>query len=287
MTTLSDTALNRILIDGDPGVGLPITDRGLNYGDGLFETLLVRDGRPCQWPRHRRRLELGGCRLGIALPPIELLPDEVGVLIRGISEGVLKILVTRGDGGRGYAPAPGAVARRVLTLHPVPAYPADWYRNGIAIRRCDTPATENSALAGIKHLNRLDSVLARAEWSDPGIAEGLMAGPDGAIIGGTMTNLFLWDDSGLSTPAVDRCGIAGTVRELAIEMARRHGIPCVEGRVSPDDLGRARGLFLTNSVAGVWPVRRLDGRQYDLARLPRGFIEGLQRAAHTPEATWP
>jgi len=287
VTTLSNSRLNRSLVDGEPDLGLPITDRGLNYGDGLFETLLVRGGRPCQWPRHRRRLELGGRRLGLVLPPAELLAEEASLLTRGIADGVLKILITRGDGGRGYRPMPGAAPRRVLTLHPVPDYPAGWYREGVALRRCATPATHNPALAGIKHLNRLDSVLARAEWDDPAIAEGLMSGPDGALIGGTMTNLFLWDGSRLSTPAVDCCGIAGTVRELALEIASDLGISCAQERVSPTDLARARGLFLTNSVAGVWPVRQLEDHRYDVAQLPLDFIAGLHRAACTPEGTWP
>ena len=283
MTGLSDNGHIRSLVDGDPQLGLPLTDRGLNYGDGLFDTLLVREGRLCQWPRHWRRLQLGGRRLGITLPPAERLIDEIGTLTGEISEAVLKILVTRGDGGRGYRPASEAVSRRVLTLHPVPIYPADWYQRGVAVRWCGTPATQNPALAGIKHLNRLDNVLARAEWEDPEIAEGLMAGPDGTIIGGTMTNLFLWDGEGLATPAVDCCGVAGTVRELTIEMAKAVGIPCVEARVSRGDLDRARGLFLTNSLVGVWPVRFLEGRRYDFARLPLDFIAGLRWAACTPE----
>lgn len=209
------------------------------------------------------------------------------MLLRGIAQGVLKLMVTRGTGGRGYAPPPRAHPRRILMLYPDTDYPAEWQTTGVAIRSCRTPATHNPALAGLKHLNRLDNVLARAEWSDPGIAEGLMAGPAGEIVGGTMTNLFLWDGARLATPGVTRSGIAGTVRALALELAAGLGIPCVETRLSRADLLRARGLFLTNSLVGVWAVRRLDEREYDPEALPLDLLSTLRSQAQTPEITLP
>jgi 4-amino-4-deoxychorismate lyase len=254
----------------------------LSYGDGLFETLLVRDGSPCQWSRHWGRLGQGSSRLGMPLPTESLVTDEIAELLRGSRSGVLRLTVTRGDGGRGYSPPADACPRRILSLYATPEYPSAWAAGGVVIRMCRTPATENPALAGLKHLNRLDSVLARAEWSDPGIAEGLMAGPGGDIIGGTMTNLFLWDGAGLKTPPIDRCGVAGTVRALAVELAARLGIACVETRLYLDDLLGARGLFLTNSVLGVWPVRRLDAHDYDPEDLPLDLIRILRQDAQTP-----
>ena len=273
----------RCLIDGVQDERLPATDRGLSYGDGLFETLLVREGRPCQWSRHWRRLDDGCRRLGFPPPPEQAVADEVDQLLQGACSGVLKLVVTRGDGGRGYAPPPDTRPRRILSLHPVPEYPVPWSSRGVVIRICRTPATRNPALAGLKHLNRLDSVLARAEWSDPEIAEGLMTGPGGEIIGGTMTNLFLWDGVGLRTPQVQHCGIAGTVRALAIELAEGLGISCTLMRLNPADLHGARGLFLTNSVLGVWPVRRLADRDYDPEDLPLDLIRILRRDAQISE----
>lgn len=273
----------RCLIDGVSGRRIPVTDRGLSYGDGLFETLLVRDGRPCQWRRHLDRLALGCRRLGFPTPAESTLAGEVAGLLRGIDAGVLKVLVTRGDGGRGYAPRSDPRPRRILTLFGAPDYPTEWHLRGVVARTCRTPANQNPLLAGLKHLNRLDSVLARAEWSEPSIAEGLMAGPGGDIIGGTMTNLFLWDGAGLLTPAVDGCGIAGTVRGLAMDLAAVMGIPCVETRLARADLIRARGMFLTNSLAGVWPVRRLDAHEYDPEDLPLGLIRALWQEAQSPE----
>jgi 4-amino-4-deoxychorismate lyase len=273
----------RLLVDGRPGAWVPASDRGLQYGDGLFETLAVRQGRPCQWTRHLKRLALGCRRLGIEPPAEGLLRSESLALAEGRASGVLKILITRGDSGRGYRPAPGGEPRRVLAIFGDPGYPSEHHRLGVAVRTCATPATLNPALAGLKHLNRLDSVMARAEWSDPAIAEGLMLDPDGHAVGGTQSNLFLWDGRGLGTPAVDRCGVAGTVRDLVIEWAGRRRIPLVETRLTADDLRRAAGLFLTGSVAGVWPVRELDGVRFDPDLLPGELIEALHREALTPE----
>jgi 4-amino-4-deoxychorismate lyase len=245
--------------------------------------MLVREGRPCQWRRHWSRLAQGCRRLGFQPPSERDIAAEAAGLLRDVGLGVLKLLVTRGDGGRGYAPPPQAHPRRILVLYPMPDHPPEWASAGVVVRRCLTPATENAAFAGLKHLNRLDSVLARAEWSDPAIAEGLMAGSRGEIIGGTMTNVFLWDGECLKTPAIDRCGIAGTVRSLVMDLARRLGVACSEVRLGPEDLRDARGIFLTNSVLGVWPVRRLDGRDYDIEALPPELIRTIRQEAQSPE----
>jgi 4-amino-4-deoxychorismate lyase len=269
------------LIDGVAGESIPAWDRGLSYGDGLFETLLVRRGCPCQWPRHRARLILGCRRLGITAPAAHALESEVQLLSAGREEAVLKVLVTRGIGGRGYRSLPAAQPRRILHVYPAPEYPSAWREQGVAVRYCQTPASYNPALAGLKHLNRLDSVLARAEWDDPEIADGLMSGMDGEVVGGTMTNLFLWDGRTLLTPAVDRCGIAGTVRALTLELARAREIPCVVADIKLDLLARSKGLFLTNSVVGVWPVRRLGERDLDPGSLPLDLIAAVTREAQS------
>jgi 4-amino-4-deoxychorismate lyase len=270
------------LIDGVPGETVPAWDRGLSYGDGLFETVLVRDGRPCQWARHRTRLTLGCRRLGIPAPAADLLESEVRLLTAGLEHAVLKVLVTRGIGGRGYRSLPAGEPRRILHVYPPPHYPAVWCEQGVVVRFCQTPASYNPALAGLKHLNRLDSVLARSEWDDPAIADGLMSGMDGEVVGGTMTNLFLWDGRSLLTPAVDRCGIAGTVRALTLELARARGVPCVVADTQPALLARAQGMFLTNSLVGVWPVRQLGECELDLGQLPLDLIAAITREAQSP-----
>jgi 4-amino-4-deoxychorismate lyase len=216
------------------------------------------------------------------VPTSDTLESEISLLTAGLEDAVLKVLVTRGIGGRGYRSLPAPQPRRILHVYPSPAYPSAWCEQGVVVRYCQTPASYNPALAGLKHLNRLDSVLARAEWDDPEIADGLMSGMDGEVVGGTMTNLFLWDGRTLLTPTVDRCGIAGTVRALTLELARARGIPCVLADVKPAVLARAEGVFLTNSLVGVWPVRRLGERDLEPERLPLELLTAVTREAQSP-----
>ncbi|NEX21130.1 aminodeoxychorismate lyase [Thiorhodococcus mannitoliphagus] len=269
----------RTLIDGEEADHLSVLDRGLHYGDGLFETILLRDGRPCQWQRHLERLLLGAERLAIPTPDVRLLREEAWRAAHALSSGVLKLILSRGAGGRGYRPPRAPNPIRIFLAYPLPAAGAQDWRQGIAVRYCQTPASINPALAGIKHLNRLDSVLARLEWGDAAVAEGLMLDPLGSIVGGTMSNLFLWDGARLLSPLLDRCGIAGTVRGLVLHLAATMGIESLLTRLEPDDLSAASGLFLTNSILGVRPVQTLGGARFDLERLPWRLMEAVHEAA--------
>ncbi len=250
------------LIDGVPAASLPVTDRAIHYGDGLFETIAVRNGHPEFWVEHMRRLRQGCERLGFAAPDPALLKSEAGQLLNGGETAVLKIVVTRGSGGRGYRPPVRPVPRRILSLHPWPEWPESYAIEGIEARLCSTPLGCNPRLAGIKHLNRLEQVLAREEWDDTEIAEGIMLDGSGRLVEGTMSNLFLVRDGRLLTPDLSRCGVAGIMREKVMERARYLGIGCEIASLEPQDLQRAEAVFLTNTLIGVWPVRRIGGWEY-------------------------
>jgi 4-amino-4-deoxychorismate lyase len=142
---------------------------------------------------------------------------------------------------------------------------------------------EQPVLAGVKHLNRLEQVLARAEWGDPGQAEGLMCSLGGNVIGGTMSNLFILAPTGLVTPRLDRCGIAGTIRRLVLENAARFGLTAVEGDLRVADVLRARGLFVTNALIGAWAVRQLGERRLDPRSLPLELLRWVRSAAQRPD----
>lgn len=272
----------RALINGFEIDCLTVADRGLQYGDGLFETLAVREGEPCLWQEHFDRLVRGADRLGIPCPPWKLLLRECRLLAAGESTGVLKIILTRGSSSRGYGPPETPQPVRILTLHPCPDYPVAWEEQGVDVIFCRTPLGENPVLAGLKHLNRLEQVLARSEWRDPGIAEGLMQDGRGRIIGGTLSNLFLVHAGRLLTPRLDTCGIAGTVRNLVLRIAGAFGIEVLERDIMRADLAVADGLFLTNALLGVWPVRRLGTQAISLEHLPSELLTAVRRASRTP-----
>jgi 4-amino-4-deoxychorismate lyase len=272
----------RFFIDGQSQTHLPASERGLHYGDGLFETLLLHNGHLCQWTRHVQRLSSGAARLGIPLPELAQLHAELLEFTHNISDGVVKLIVTRGSGGRGYRPPLPPTPRRVLLLYPPSPAPATAWSDGIVARLCHSPASLNPALAGIKHLNRLDAVLARREWDDPAISEGVMCDPNGAVVGGTMSNIFIWTGERLLTPPVDRSGIAGTCRALTLDLAAQFGIDGLEMSLRLADLDAAAGLFFTNAIIGVWPVREYAGRRFERHALPEALLTAVRQAAQSP-----
>jgi 4-amino-4-deoxychorismate lyase len=252
-----------ILINGANDHCIPITDRGFQYGDGLFETIEIQDGQAVFWRRHLRRLENGCRQLRIPCPEAKLLAGEAQSLCRHAARAVLKIIVTRGSGGRGYRQADTIETTRVLSLHPFPDYPASLRQDGIVARFCATRLGLNPALAGLKHLNRLEQVLARAEWQDQDIHEGLMLNMNGQVVEGTMSNLFLVKNAVLHTAPLHFCGIAGIVREVVLEACAQHGLPVAQTPLTKADVLAADELFVTNSVIGIWPVRAVETGRFE------------------------
>jgi 4-amino-4-deoxychorismate lyase len=132
--------------------------------------------------------------------------------------------------------------------------------DGVKVRTLSARLGENPLLAGLKHCNRLEQVVARAEWADSDISEGILFSSSGNLVSGTMSNVFIVQDSRLLTPRVDLCGVAGVMRRVVMSEAQRAGIPTREYVLRADDLRRADEVFLTNARIGIWPVRSLDGR---------------------------
>ncbi len=269
-----------ILVNGEPKEVLPISDRGLHYGDGLFETLAIRNGAALNWERHLRRLQHGCDRLDLPCPDGRRLFAEADRLMQGISLGVLKVIISRGSGGRGYRPPATTHPSRIVIRYPWPGYPAKNTQNGVVLRICNTRLGRNPALAGIKHLNRLEQILARSEWDDMAIDEGLMLDMDGRVIEGTMSNLFMGTEDGVITPDISEAGVAGIMRALVMEIAGDLGLNVVEKSVSLDDLNSASELFICNSLIGLWPVRKVDDQRYTVGKVTRRLQSRLQDGGH-------
>ncbi|MCG6900333.1 MAG: aminodeoxychorismate lyase [Gammaproteobacteria bacterium] len=256
-----------VLVNGKVVNCVPSTDRGLLYGDGIFETIAVRAGRLCFWERHVQRL-LAGCeRLGIEPVDVAQLAQECQLLVPHAQQAVIKIILTRGSGGRGYhAPEP-LHPTRIIQLHDWPGWPADCAEAGIYTRVCRTRLGHNASLAGIKHLNRLEQVLARREWTDPATREGLMLDTAGNVVEGTMSNVFLVKDARLVTPDLTLCGVAGIMRARVLELAKQHSIATHTQPVALDTLWQADEVFVCNSLIGIWPVIGIDTQAF-----PRGPV---------------
>ncbi len=262
------------LLNGESKHLIDISDRGFQYGDGLFETIEVYRGKPLFLNKHLARLSEGCERLLIPAPDLHILEQEATELASGTQHAVLKIIVTRGPGGRGYRQPEKISPTRLLTLHPYPSYPENLTSDGIITRFCHHRLGLNPALAGIKHLNRLEQIMARAEWFDDKIHEGIMLNYQGNVVEGTMTNVFYVKDKILVTSPVDQCGIAGIAREIILNLAKQLSITVNQTYFLPEVLVRADEIFVSNSVIGIWPVRQLEQHIFNIGPVTRE----LQRA---------
>lgn len=257
----------RVLVDGQADERISVLDRGLGYGDGLFETVRFLGADAPLWPRHMQRLEEGCRRLGLPVPGPALLWDEARAVSRELAQSVVRITLTRGTGARGYKPPAQPQPTRIVAAFAAPPRDEAAHAEGLRVRLCAMRLGAQPALAGLKHLNRLEQVLARAEWDDPAIAEGLLCDADGLAISATAANLFAVSGGVLATPAVDRCGVAGVARAEVLAVW-----PHAQARaITLEELRQADELFLSSSVRGILPVRELDGCAYAVGPVTRAL----------------
>jgi 4-amino-4-deoxychorismate lyase len=259
-------------LNGARADAVPVPWSGLESGDGVFETLAVVGGRVRLRDRHLTRLAAGCERLALPLPALETLRGELVAAAATPGVAVLKLIVARGRPG---GSAEGAT--RLLYATGPRTRPAEWWSEGVRVHVCGLRLAPTAALAGLKHLSRVDLRLARAEWSDPAIAEGVLLDVHGAVLCGTMTNVFAVVDNRLVTPDTSRGGVAGVMRGALLDAWRDAGRPVQVGGLRLDDLLRADEVFLTNALIGAWPVRRLGEREFapgPIAREAQALVAG-------------
>jgi 4-amino-4-deoxychorismate lyase len=265
----------RTWVDGVETGQVTVLDRGLQYGDGLFETMAAPCGAVRFLGLHLKRLAQGCERLGIAVPEAHLLRGEIAIAAAGGSA-IVKLIVTRGRArARGYAVSGDESPSRMLLRYPWGGEDTVAMREGVRVRIADLKLAENAALAGIKHLNRLEQILARLEWDDPKIAEALLFSGSGALISGTMSNVFLVRDARLFTPRLDTCGVAGVMREVVGSVAAGAGVDCERCVLDLEDLNAAEELFLTSALTGIRPVVELQGRPIAIGPVTRRMQAAL------------
>ena len=268
-----------MLVNGIFKERIEISDRGFQYGDGLFETIAVVKGQPIFIDRHLDRLKTGCRRLYIPFPGSELLTMEAKELSKYSSKAVLKLILTRGSGGRGYRQPDLIQTTRVLSLYPYPDYPEDYNEHGISARICQTRLGLNPVLAGIKHLNRLEQILARAEWTDEAIQEGIMLDINGHVIEGTMTNLFYLKNKTLHTSLLNQSGIAGIMRSIILKVSSDHGLAIIEHSFTTGELLLADEMFVCNSIIGIWPIKKVANSFFPVGKITRqiqGWVTQFQ-----------
>jgi len=252
-----------VLVNGispsDPLHAIAVEDRGLQYGDGVFESALLVQGRVRFLEQHLRRLTLGCERLGIVPPDLAMLRSDVQRLSGSSERAVLKIVVSRGVGPRSYRPSLRSQATRIVALYPAPLQPTG---SSLALRWCETRLGRNARLAGIKHLNRLEQVLAQAEWHDESIVDGLMLDTEGELVSGTASNVFVVRSGMLVTPDLRFCGVRGIMRAEVLRLAKELGIAVSEEPLWPHDVEAASEVFITNAVRGIRSITELGALRW-------------------------
>jgi len=270
-----------ILVNGNIQDTFSVLDRGLAYGDGLFETIAVRDSKPLLMDLHWQRLERGCARLKIPFPGISILMDDIERLLGHArqaqkSRSVIKLIVTRGAGGRGYRFESDLNITRIAILSDWPSWQGTERDTGVKCIICETQLSSQPVLAGIKHLNRLEQVMARAEWSGDDITEGIMLDAHGHIIEGTMSNIFFIDrQQTIVTPSLDQCGVVGVQRENILSIADNRGFEIDVTDVKLTDLEKYSEAFISNSLIGIWPVTGIDMHDYQIGPVTRTLQEKL------------
>jgi 4-amino-4-deoxychorismate lyase len=269
--------MSKVLINGISSGYVSVTDRGLHYGDGVFETIACVGNHPLFIRQHLDRMESGARKLKIPFPDRQLFLDDINCLLRGSSSNsIVKLILTRGYGKRGYRYETTQIPTRICILSAWPGYVAHWREHGITTRFCQTQVSTNHQLAGIKSLNRLDSVLASSELGQA-FNEGFLSDIDGNVIEGTMSNIFIASNDALVTPDLTRCGVNGIMREQIIDIAHNNSIKVETRNISRDELLESSEIFISNSVIGACVVKQLEHQFYNTDNMTKTINKILDK----------
>lgn len=260
------------LINGSFEQSISAFDRGFSYGDGVFRTMRILEGLPVSWPFHYQKLVADCAAIGIVCPSAELLMSDLQQLfpINEFSEGeakVAKIIITRGEGERGYAPPAVTVPTRVVLKSAMPQYPTIHYEQGVHLHVCETRLSAQPRLAGIKHLNRLENILARMEWREDSIFDGLLLDQQGHVIECTMSNIFARFGDGLYTPDLGQCGVAGITRQRILGLENVLDLTTYIAPLPLEKLLQADEVVICNSLYGAFQVNVIGTKTWAQQKL--------------------
>lgn len=273
------TRTHTYLINGSFDHAISPFDRGFAYGDGVFRTLVVRDGLPENWPLHYQKLVADCGAIGIVCPSADLLMSDLQQLFLPdcLTENqlaVAKIIITRGEGERGYAPPAVTMPLRVVIKTAMLQYPEENFVKGVNLHVCETQLSSQPKLAGVKHLNRLENVLARMEWNDPTFADGIMLDANHNVIECTSANIFARFGDVLLTPSLRQCGVAGVTRQRIIDIAYTLSLKSAVEVFNFEKLLAADEVIICNSLYGAWQVKTIQQKTW-----PTGTLAANIRAA--------
>jgi len=264
------------LINGDFNQAISPLDRGFAYGDGVFRTMVIRSGLPVNWPLHYQKLVADCAAIGIVCPSAELLMSDFLQLfsiedVDSEKQEVAKIMITRGEGERGYKPPAVTTPTRVIIKSAMPQYAKESYAGGVQLRVCNTRLSSQVKLAGVKHLNRLENILARMEWRDEDIFDGVLLDQQGGVIECTMSNIFARFDKVLVTPDLSECGVAGITRQRICDVSSALNLTAEVAPLSLSRMLQADELIICNSLYGAFQVSKIGDTTWVQQALAKTF----------------
>jgi 4-amino-4-deoxychorismate lyase len=248
------------LINGSFDAIISPFDRGFAYGDGVFRTLVMRNGVPESWPLHYQKLVADCAAINIVCPSPELLMSDMQQLFTPDEVAIAKIIITRGESNRGYTPPAITAPMRVVTKSSMQEYPEERFSEGVNLYVCETHLALQPKLAGIKHLNRLENVLARTEWNDQNIADGILLDTNDNVTECTSANIFARFGDTLITPNLTQCGVAGITRQRIIELAHTLSLKVSVETFDLEKLLLADEVIICNSIYHAWQVKSIHNK---------------------------
>ena len=263
-------SIHTYLINGDFNQVISPLDRGFAYGDGVFRTMLVRNGVPESWPQHYQKLVADCAVIGIVCPSAELLMGDIQQLFP-INQAPI-------EGERGYAPPSITMPTRVVIKSAASVYATKNYSTGVDLHLCETRLADQPKLAGIKHLNRLENVMARMEWRDESLFDGVLQDQEGNVIECTMSNIFARFGRKLTTPDLSRCGVAGITRQRIMALAHTLDLEVSVSTLSLERLLEADEVMICNSLYGAFQVRSLNQKVWPQLNLAENVRAALAYA---------
>lgn len=267
-----------VLLNGIETSQTSVSDRGLLYGQNVFETIAIRVGQPCLLDLHIARL-IKGCKvLGIPLD-LKKLNIELNAFLKSLksqndSKAVLRITVTMGEGGRGYLDPQTPAVNRILSFHNYPNHPSSNWLNGIVLGLSSVKLASQPLLAGIKHGNRLEQIMARRLW-EPHWHEALLFDYRDNLIEATQSNVFIVKNGIIRTPLLTESGVAGVMREYVIQQAQCLGLEVKIMSLSLADVLSADEVFVSNSVIGIWPVRQFQTADFTDFNVTNSLLKSI------------
>jgi len=270
--TLNSTHILNGFLDRD----ISPLDRGFAYGDGVFRTMKVVNGLPLHWPQHYQKLVADCAVIGIVCPVAEILVDDLQHLFTPNETAVAKITITRGEGERGYAVPAVTMPTRMVSKSKYPQYAPLNFTDGVQLKVCETTLSAQPKLAGIKHLNRLENVMARMEWQNDAVFDGILLDTNSNAVECTMSNIFARYGINLVTPTLNQCGVAGITRQQILNLASVLNLNVVVDFLPLSKLLNADEVIICNSLYGAFQATKINHNELTETWQPQALAGAIR-----------